>query len=65
MAQDWYVSGLKLPRLDYECPAGAGVTAGGCAEIKIFCQYQYLVTNNMDVNEHERLSNITLRHTLK
>ena len=26
---------------------------------------QLVVRNDMDVNEHERLSNITLRHTLK
>ena len=27
--------------------------------------FYYLVRNDMDVNEHERLSNITLRHKLK
>ena len=34
--------------------------------IKVAWNYiYYLVRNDIDVNEHERLSNITLGHTLK
>ena len=32
---------------------------------KIKVKEQLVVRKDMDVNEHDRLSNITLRHTLK
>jgi hypothetical protein len=33
--------------------------------MKEFISVSQLVRNDMDVNEHERLSNVTLRHKLK
>ena len=34
-------------------------------QTQIKVKEQLVVRKDMDVNEHERLSNITLRHTLK
>jgi hypothetical protein len=36
-----------------------------CLSVMLDNQEQLVVRKDMDVNEHERLSNITLRHTLK
>jgi hypothetical protein len=38
---------------------------GECAKTQIKVKEQLVVRKDMDVNEHERLSNITLRHKLK
>jgi hypothetical protein len=34
-------------------------------ELQIKVKEQFVVRKDMDVNEHERLSNITLRHKIK
>ena len=36
-----------------------------CTQTQIKVKEQLVVRKDMDVNEHERLSNITLRHKLK
>ena len=38
---------------------------GECTKTQIKVKEQLVVRKDMDVNEHERLSNITLRHKLK